>query len=154
MPALLSAIRRMGIGFLYGVGFLVGIAVAAMVVMFVGISIFSPQSGARFSLGPTTVESPLRSEQMIFSDTNMLKNNWGAVTVLGTVENKGGATGSYVQLNADLFDKTGKFIYQCRTQLREGLRQSERANFMIECHGAPKQIMESVESFKVYARSP
>ena len=152
MPTLSSTFRRMGIGFLYGVGFLVGIAVAAMLVMYVGVSVISPQSGARVSLGPSTVERP-RPNQIVFSDTNMLKNSWGSVTVLGTVENKGDATGMYLQLNADLFDKTGKFIYQCMTQFHDGLRQNERANFMIECHGAPKEIMADVESFKVYVRS-
>ena len=154
MTAILSALRRLGVGFIYGVGFLVGVALAAMIVMTVGVSIFSPQSGARMSLGPKTFEGSTRSDKFVFSNTNMVRSDWGRVTVLGTVENQGDATDHYVQLNADLFDKAGKFIYQCQTQLHEGMRASETANFMIECYSAPKELMSNVDSFKVYVRTP
>ena len=152
MDALVSALRKLGTGFLYGVGFLIGVAVATMLVLTVGLSAWGP-SGTRFTLGsPAASGAHLRADQFDFSNTNSLKTSWGGVAVLGTVENKGKATGPYFQINADLFDKSGKFIYQCMTQLRDGLNKEERANFMIECHGAPKEIAEQFASFKVYAR--
>ena len=153
MEGLLSALRKFGTGFLYGAGFLIGIAVAAMLVLSVGLSIWSPQSGAKFALGSATgPRGPVDAAQFEFSNTNSMKTSWGGIAVLGTVENKGSATGPYFQINADLFDKGGKFIYQCMTQLSNGLAKEERANFMIECHGAPKEIAEQFASFKVYAR--
>src|SRR6266498_4511235 len=100
MEALMSALRKLGAGFLYGAGFLIGVAVAAMLVLTVGLSVWSPQSGARFSLGSGAGPGPhLRADQFEFSNTNSLKTSWGGVAVLGTVENKGKATGSYFQIN-------------------------------------------------------
>jgi hypothetical protein len=58
-----------------------------------------------------------------------------------------------VNVYADLFNKEGKFIYQCMHQFNEGLRNGQRANFMIECHGIPKELVPSYESYKVYARA-
>ena len=53
----------------------------------------------------------------------------------------------------DLLNKEGKFIYQCMHQFNEGLRKGQRANFMIECHGIPKELVPSYASYKVYARA-
>jgi hypothetical protein len=150
----MSALRKFGTGFLYGAGFLLGVAVAAVIVLTLGVSIWSPQTGTRFALGSATSPDPqLRADQFEFSNTNTVKNNWGGVSILGTVHNKGRTTGQYFQINADLFDQSGKFIFQCMTQLRDGLAKDEQANFKIDCHDAPKDISEQVISFKVYARS-
>jgi hypothetical protein len=83
----------------------------------------------------------------------VITNRWGSISVLGTIDNKGENTPRYVNVYADLFNKDGKFIYQCMHQFNEGLSKAQRANFMIECHGMPKDLVSSYESYKVYARA-
>lgn len=99
------------------------------------------------------MESRSSDDQFIVSDTSAVNNAWGSISILGTVENKGADTPGYVNVYADLFNKEGKFIYQCMHQFNEGLRKDQRANFMIQCHGMPKELAAAYASFKVYARA-
>lgn len=151
---MLGLLKRLGVGFIYGVGFALGVAGVLALTVFGGASYLTSTTGRTVyfpSSGPG--ESRSSPDQFIISDTSAVKNRWGTVSILGTVENKGEDTPRYVNVYADLFNKDGKFIYQCTHQFNEGLRKGQRANFMIECHGMPTDLVPSYESFKVYARA-
>lgn len=151
---MLKLLKRLGVGFAYGVGFALGVAGVVALTMFGGASYFTSGTGRTVSF-PSSGPSEFRSDpdQFVISDTSTIKNRWGSVSVLGSVENKGQDTRRYVNVYADLFNKEGKFIYQCMHQFNEGLRKGQRANFMIECHGMPSDLVPSYESYKVYARA-
>jgi hypothetical protein len=151
---MLGLLKRLGVGFVYGVGFSLGVAGIFALAMFGGATYLTSTTGRSVSFpssGPSEPRSNLA--QFVISDTSTVKNRWGSLSVLGTVENKGETTPRYVNVYADLFNKDGKFIYQCMHQFNEGLRKSQRANFMIECHGMPPELMPSYDSYKVYARA-
>jgi hypothetical protein len=151
---MLGLLKRLGVGFVYGVGFALGVAGIVAVGMFGGATYLTSTTGrsASFpSTGPT--ESRSDPNQFVVSDTSVITNRWGSISVLGTIDNKGENTPRYVNVYADLFNKDGKFIYQCMHQFNEGLRKDQRANFMIECHGMPKDLVPSYESYKAYARA-
>lgn len=151
---MLAFLRRLGIGFTYGVGFALGVAGILALTMIGGASYLTSTSG-RSVYFPSTASSEARSkpDQFVISDTSSVKNNWGNISILGTVDNNGEDTPRFVNVYADLFDKNGKFIYQCTHQFNEGLRKGQRANFMISCHGLPKELVSNYETFKVYARA-
>jgi hypothetical protein len=151
---MLGLLKRLGIGFVYGVGFALGVAGVLALTMFGSTAYFASSTarGVSFS-SPGASESRSKPDQFVISDTSTIKNRWGSVSVLGTIENNGEDTPRYVNVYADLFNKDGKFIYQCMHQFNEGLRKAQRANFMIECHGMPPELAPRYESYKVYARA-
>ena len=102
---------------------------------------------------PASAEPRSKPNQFAISDTSVVKNSWGGISVLGTVANTGEDTPRYVNVYADLFDKDGKFIYQCMHQFNEGLRKDQKANFMIECLSMPKELASRYQTYKVYARA-
>src|SRR5258706_5647247 len=132
---MLALLRRLGIGFVYGVGFAVGAAGVVALAVMGGATWFASKSGGSVSVtSPISSESRSRPEQFVISDTSTVKNAWGGLSILGTIVNTGESTNRYVNVYADLFDKNGKFIYQCMKQFNEGLRKSGKTHFMIECH--------------------
>ena len=152
--ALLNIFKKLGVGFVYGVGFALGVAGILALGAFGGAAYLTSKTGRSVSIpAPGSFESRSNPDQFVISDTSVITNRWGAISVLGTVDNKGGDTSRYVNVYADLFNKEGKFIYQCMHQFNEGLRKDQRANFMIECHGIPKELVPSYASYKVYARA-
>lgn len=151
---MLSLLKRLGIGFVYGVGFALGVAGIVGLGIFGGATYLTSSTGRSVSF-PSAGPAASRSDpnQFVVSDTSAIKNRWGAISVLGTIDNKGDDTPRYVNVYADLFNKDGKFIYQCMHQFNEGLRKGQRANFMIECHGMPEDLVPTYDSYKVYARA-
>ncbi|HSC94120.1 MAG TPA: FxLYD domain-containing protein, partial [Burkholderiales bacterium] len=138
---MLAFLKRLGIGFTYGIGFALGIAGILALTVFGGASYVTSTSGRPVYL-PSPIPSEPRSkpDQFVISDTSTVKTRWGGISVLGTIDNTGEDTPRYVNVYADLFDKNGKFIYQCMHQFNEGLRKGQRANFMIQCHGMPAEL--------------
>ena len=149
---MIALLKRLGIGFIYGIGFALGVAGVLALTVVGGASYLTSTSG-RSVYFPSTASSEPRSksDQFVISDTSTVKNSWGSISILGTVDNTGEDTPRYVNVYADLFDKKGKFIYQCTHQFNEGLRKGQRANFMITCHGMPKELLPDYETYKVYA---
>ena len=150
---MLTLLRRLGVGIVYGVGFAIGAAGVVALVAVGGATWFSNQSGRSVSFSPATPsEQRSKLDQFVISDTSVVKNAWGGLNILGTIVNNGDDTPRYVNVYADLFDKNGKFIFQCMHQFNEGLRKSQKANFMIQCHSMPKDLVPSYESHKIHAR--
>jgi hypothetical protein len=151
---MVTLLRRLGIGFIYGVGFALGVAGVLALTIVGGAGFLTSTTGRSVSFpsyGPS--ESRSRPDQFAISDTSAVKNAWGGLNILGTIHNGGADTPRYVNVYADLFDKNGKFIYQCMQQFNEGLRKDQKSNFMIECHSMPKELLPSFESFKIHARA-
>ncbi|MEW6331761.1 MAG: FxLYD domain-containing protein [Pseudomonadota bacterium] len=150
---MLAWLKRLGVGFTYGVGFALGVAGIIALTVAGGATYFSSSTGRIASLSSRAPEaSRSKPDQLIISDTSSIKNKWGSLSILGTIENTGEDTPRYVNVYADLFDKNGKFIYQCMHQFNDGLKKSERSNFMIECHGMPPELMSSYDKYVVHAR--
>jgi hypothetical protein len=146
-----TALRRIGIGFLYGFGFAAGFAVAAVVAMFAIPAFFSGERTSFPSVSPR--DAPIQPGRFTFSNTDVVRDQFGKLLFIGTFEDRSGDATRYVNVYADLFDKGGKFIYQCWTQFKGPLPIGEKTNFMIQCHGAPQETIDRYDSFKVYARA-
>lgn len=145
-------LRKLGIGFIYGVGFALGVAGVLALTVIGGAGFITSSTGRSVSF-PSQSGHRTAADQFAVSDTSARKNSWGSLSILGTIHNAGDDTPGYVNVYADLFDKNGKFIDQCMKQFNEGLRKDQRANFMIECHSMPKDLVPTYETFKIHARA-
>lgn len=144
--------RRLGIGIVYGIGFALGAAGVLAIAVVGGTTWFASKVGGPVSMGPSiSSQQRTRTEQFVVSNASSVKNAWGGLNILGTIENTGEDIYRYVNVYADLFDKNGKFIYQCMKQFGEGLRKNEKTNFMMECHSMPKDLVPAYDSFKIHA---
>lgn len=151
---MLSLFKKFGVGIVYGMGFAVGVVGMLALGVVGGASFLTSTTNRSVSWSPSASNDSRSSEnQFVISDTSMINNTWGSISILGTIENKGADSKNYVNVYADLLNKEGKFIYQCTHQFGEGLRKDQRANFMIQCHGMPQELAAAFASFKVYARS-
>ena len=131
---------------------LLGVAGVLALTIVGGAGLLTSTTGRSVTF-PTSAEQRTSPDQFAISDTSVVTNAWGSISVLGTVLNTGVDTPRYVNVYADLFDRDGKFIYQCMYQFNEGLRKEQKANFMIECHSMPKDLVPRYETYKVYARA-
>ena len=151
---MLRLLRRLGVGMVYGVGFAIGVAGVAALTVMGGATWFAARSGEGITLqSPRPSALQDTSTQFVFSDTSEVKNEWGGLNIVGTVVNKRANTSRFVNVYADLFDKNGKFIFQCSTQFQGGLPAGQRVNFMIQCYGLPKDLLAKYASYKVHARA-
>lgn len=151
---MLRLLRRLGVGMVYGVGFAIGVAGVAALTAMGGATWFAARSGEGITLQSPRPSAPQdTSTQFVFSDTSEVKNEWGGLNIVGTVVNKRANTSRFVNVYADLFDKNGKFIFQCSTQFQGGLPTGQRVNFMIQCYGLPKDLLAKYASYKVHARA-
>lgn len=151
---MLAFFKRLGIGFTYGLGFALG--VTGLVALTVGGGAgYLATTGHGITVSSSGVSEPPRinPDQFVISDTSAVKTEWGSLSILGTIHNTGDDTPRYVNVYADLYDKNGKFIFQCMHQFNAGLRKAEKANFMIECHGMPKELVPNYQRYEVYARA-
>jgi hypothetical protein len=61
------------------------------------------------------------------------KNNSGKVLILGAVENVGKKSVSSIELEAELTDKNGEFVYECSTYISRTMKPGDTENFQIKC---------------------
>ncbi len=154
-------LKRLGFTILQGaafcLGFVVLLFIALMVWGYFGFATTSSNSDAatsRKSMRPTV-------EQLVITDTNAIApsdekskcgKSYGQISFVGAIENKGPDSDRYLDVYADMFDEKGVFIFQCQTQLSEGLKSGEKQNFIINCYNWPKEIAERYSTFKIYVR--
>jgi hypothetical protein len=152
---LFTALKRLGIGVLYGAGF--GVGLLAILFMFTGgLLPLWPTQGSEF--GPAYSEvNPQRvpgrlNEQLVFESKPASTTNFGTLAVPGSVENKGDAISGYVNVYADFFEADGSFLYQCMHQFSDGIAAGAKENFVIECHGMNRELASKYASHKLHAR--
>lgn len=53
--------------------------------------------------------------------------------ILGSIRNNGKKTASSIQLEAELMDEAGKFVYECSEYISKKIKKGESENFQIKC---------------------
>ena len=132
MSLLRSALDKIGTGFLYGIGF--GVSVGA-IYYFITERMMN------------AVWLDVASEKVVITKHEKL-NRDSLVLVLGAVENQGTEPARALNIQVDLFDKTGKFVDQCTQYLPGTLRAGESRNFKVSCGGKDKPVVEH-ETYKI-----
>ncbi len=68
--------------------------------------------------------------------------------ILGKIKNIGNDDVDSIQLEAELFDSEGKFVYECSEYISKRLKSEEVENFQIKC-GCQGQATPAYSSLKV-----
>ncbi len=121
-----AAFGKIGSGLLYGIGF--GIPVGAIYYFITEKqmdSVWGEQAADKVVV--THHEKASRGE---------------TISVLGTVENRGTQPARILNIQVDLYDKSGKFVDQCQEYVRGTLYAGESRNFKVSCGTKEEPIVE------------
>lgn len=130
MTILRDSARRIANGLLFGVGF--GIA-AGLIYYFISQEMNEKMMKSLWN------EAGI--EKLVITSQDEVKRDDG-VYILGTIENRGGESVRMASLQADLFDKAGKFVDQCSGYLNSSLKPGGVRNFKVTCGSKDKPVAE------------
>ena len=142
----MSKRKLIRIGFWLGIGFIV----PQLFIMFSGtaISMLAMPSimEASFDSKNNDVVSNFTSnfdlkDQIKIQDYRE-KRNGNQLLILGTIVNSGDKKASSIQLEAELKDKDGNFVYECTEYINKDLKPSDIENFQIKCGCGKNAIPE------------
>ncbi len=139
-------------GFWLGIGFIV----PELLVYFGGtaLTIHSMSSIAETTMADemSEVMPDIASEFDRSSQIKILnyhdKRNDGRVFILGSVKNEDEKSVSSVQLEAELMDAKGEFVYECSTYISRTLKPGDTENFQIKC-GCINEAIPAYENITV-----
>lgn len=140
-----ETIKKLFSGFIYGAGFILGIwAIAFFVIGNVNIPVGSKEviaetEGSRVNQKASSIT--ILSSKVIARPY--------LIDVIGTLKNVGDAPARNTELVADLYNKYGDFIYQCKGWLSEVIQPDAEANFKIDCHSITDEIYQGYSSHKI-----
>jgi len=136
------AARRLGVGLVYGIGFAVGLWLT-----FLGLS------QVRLAGEPSIARSPIETVVTRAAALEIVSSEAVVrpylINIIGTVRNAGTIPVSHTTIVADLFDKDGKFYFQCKGWLNDTIAPSVTMTFGIDCHGVSKGLWERYGSYSV-----
>lgn len=149
--------RLIAIGFWIGIGFIVPMLVADAVttgLIFGGLrGMFS--SGDEPAAFPMPMDRSEHMEKLVVLDARESRNGTQLV-ILGSLRNDAPVALSGIQLEAELVDAAGKFVYECSEYVSAKLQPAAVESFQIACgcgtnpapdHASFKVRVVSVSSF-------
>ncbi|MBU0533799.1 MAG: FxLYD domain-containing protein [Candidatus Omnitrophica bacterium] len=69
--------------------------------------------------------------------------------VVGVVANTGSDAWGSINIEVELFDKEGKFVYECSEYIRGTLRPGEEENFVVDCSGCDKAPIPKFDHYEI-----
>lgn len=162
----MSAFKKLCFAILHGAAFGLGFLLLVMAVLMSFGSFTFPSRSVDVSESHMVKQQRPTTDQLVITNAKEVADTAGTAAgskcsnfpaiyqkqFTGTVENTGPDSDRYLNIYADLFDKDGAFIYQCQTQFQEPIKNGEKQNFLIGCHGLPASVAEKQATFKIYAR--
>ena len=73
------------------------------------------------------------------------QKNGNQLLILGSIVNSGDKKASSIQIEAELTDKGGKFVYQCSEYINKDLKPGDIENFQIKCRCGENPVPEYAE---------
>ncbi|MCF6226191.1 MAG: hypothetical protein L3J22_07835 [Xanthomonadales bacterium] len=145
--------KTIKIGFWIGIGFII----PQMIVLYGGtvLTVLTMPSmmEASFVEGYEAIDSDIssfesnfdsnfdRTDQIEIKEYRVLKNG-NQLLILGSVFNKGNKVTNSIQLEAELSDMDGKFVYECSEYISKKISPGESENFQIKCGCGKGQVPE------------
>jgi len=124
-------------GFWLGIGFII----PQLIVMYSGTAItmlampsimeasFNAEDGDALSSFTSNYD---RTDQVKLIDFREQKNN-NQLLILGSIENIGTKKAGSIQIEAELLDENGAFIYECSEYINKDLMPGDIENYQISC---------------------
>ena len=137
------------VGFWLGIGFII----PSFIVIYSGTALtilaMPSMMQASFESEDSDVTSSFTSNFDI-ADQIKIKSyreqkNGNQLLILGEIENIGDKKASSIQLEAELSNEKGDFVYECSEYINKDLKAEEIENFQIKCGCGDKPVPEYAE---------
>lgn len=125
------------VGFWLGIGFIIpqllvmysGTALTMLAMPSIMEASFESDDGAILSSFTSTYD---KAGQIEIRNQREQRNG-DQLLILGSVINNGDASTRSIQLEAELMDKDGNFVYECSEYISKTLKSGDQENFQIRC---------------------
>lgn len=114
-------------GFWLGIGFVVPLLAVLLLGSWGAALSFQAAMDSTLETGDTALEERIELKNY------RAKQQGDRLLILGSVENTAQRKADLVELQAELFDEKGEFVYECSGSLDGGLGAGETENFQIRC---------------------
>jgi hypothetical protein len=92
--------------------------------------------------------SDVKSEQIIINEYKDVYTG-NQVTITGSLTNTADAPANSIELEAEMYDAKGEFVYECSEYVSETVEAGETENFQIKCGGCSDKLIPEYDSVKV-----
>jgi hypothetical protein len=93
--------------------------------------------------------SDVKIEQIIINEYKDAYTG-NQVMITGSLTNTSDATANSIELEAEMYDKNGEFVYECSEYISEAVEPGKTENFQIKCgSGCTDKLIPEYESVKV-----
>lgn len=123
---------KIGVGICYGIG----ISIAVFAIVYGYEKLDSEKSEyEKYEYADDDYKSSL-----VIKEHKMIINNENLVEIIGSVQNNSQFEWSGVNLEIELFDEDGNFVYECNDKIAGKVAPSQSENFKVECSTCSKSI--------------
>ena len=145
MEILKQLLNKILTGFLLGVGFVIAAGLLGGYAISYMTTTAMEKSSEEIETKVTEYKSPYReydesAKLQAIVKTENIGN--GLFSLLGEINNNGEYTWQMVQLKAELFDESGKFIEQCEEYVSQTIKPNQTINFKLSCKSASCNAFE------------
>ena len=145
MEILKQLLNKILTGFLLGIGFVIAIVLLGGYAVSYMTTTAIEKSSEEVETKVTEYTSPFReydesAELHAIVKTENIGN--GLFSLLGEINNNGKDTWQMVQLKAELFNESGKFIEQCEEYVSQTIKPGQTINFKLSCKSASCNAFE------------
>lgn len=124
-------------GFLLGIGFIVPLICVILAGTIVSVMAIPPVMEQAFDDESGGMLSDLKSDEDDLKRIKILnfreQPNGNRLLILGSIENISEDKASSIQLEAELTNLNGEFVYECSEYISKNLMPGEKENFQIRC---------------------
>ncbi len=111
------------------------------------VNIETPKAPIEVNNIPTLLPAD-EDTKLVFLSNSVVSGGLG-LEIIGTLKNNSSNVYRSAELEAELFDKEGKFIYECKEYIHEPIGAGNSINFKISCRPLGKEITEAYASYKM-----
>jgi hypothetical protein len=129
-------------GFWFGIGFIVPLLVA--VYLSNVITMMAMPSMAEAAFEQDFMSSMDKTDHITINEYKE-KPVGDRLLILGVIENTGDQKVSSIQLEAELLNESGEFVYECSEYINRDLQPGDKENFQIRCGCNGQSIPEHSE---------
>lgn len=145
MEVLKQLLNKILTGFLLGVGFVIAAGLLGGYAISHMTTRAMEKSSEKIETKVTEYKSPYREYDEsadLHSNVKIENIGNGLFSLLGEIHNNGKHTWQMIQLKAELFDATGKFIEQCEEYVSQTIKPNQTINFKLSCKSASCNAFE------------
>jgi hypothetical protein len=151
MSFITNVLLKIGIGFLYGLGFAVAIAIISSISLshFSKKTVYSENEMESFKAERDLIFKEYDENAKLVPEVTKEKISVNEFTLIGALKNDGDSNWSSINLKAEIFNKNGEFIEECSEYISDNSSPGSTINFKLSCGNCSKLQLEDYHSYKL-----